>query len=202
MHSRIPGRSDYLDHARSIVHAWAGLNQPTGQPIDETRLDGFLWGLDLLRGKGDDPAVTAWIERWHASARAWKFGPKTEYNNHKTHHLKIVLMLDKLLARDADYRKDLRAAAEHLKVNLANPDGSSLDYHERDALHYHVFDLEAWEEIALVTGCCGAEARSGVPRRPGSASRGRFRICAAAYLRHAKSGAGHIRLRRSGRPAG
>jgi multidrug resistance efflux pump len=153
----LTGRSDYLDHARSIVHAWAALNQPTGQPIDETRLDGFLWGLDLMRGKGDDPAVTAWLERWHASARAWKFGPKTEYNNHKTHHLKIVLMLDKLLARDADYRKDLRAAAEHLKVNLANPDGSSLDYHERDALHYHVFDLEAWEEIALVTGCCGAE---------------------------------------------
>jgi len=23
-------------------------------------------------------------------------------------------------------------------------------------MHYHIFDLEAWTEIALVTGCCGS----------------------------------------------
>ena len=152
----LTGRSDYLDAARNIAHAWGAVNRPTGQPIDETRLDGFLWGIDLLGANVDDPAVTAWLERWQAAARAWRFGPKTEYNNHKTHHLKILLMLDKLLGRNNEYQKDLRDAEDHLKANLANADGSSLDYHERDALHYHVFDLEAWEEIALVTGCCGA----------------------------------------------
>jgi multidrug resistance efflux pump len=152
----LTGRSDYRDAAGRIVQAWATLNQPTGQPIDETRLEGFLWGLDLLGARVDDPAVAAWLERWRAAARAWHFGPKTAYNNHKTHHLKTLLMLDKLLDRKSDYQKDLRDAEEHLRVNLPNADGSSLDYHERDALHYHVFDLEAWEEIALLTGCCGA----------------------------------------------
>jgi multidrug resistance efflux pump len=151
----LTGRSDYRAAAQTILQAWARVHQPTGQPVDETRLDGLLWGLDLLGGT-QESAVVAWLKRWNYAARAWRFGPKTERNNHKTHHLKILLMLDKLLGRDRDYERDLREAEQHLRVNLPNADGSSLDYHERDALHYHVFDLEAWEEIALVTGCCGA----------------------------------------------
>ena len=64
-------------------------------------------------------------------------------------------MLDRLLGHDADYARDIAAVEEHRHANLPAPDGKSIDYDQRDAMHYHVFDLEAWLEIALVTGCCG-----------------------------------------------
>ena len=60
---RLTGRIEYRDHARAVVRAWAQLNQPTGQPIDETRLEAFLWGLDLL-GDKYEPETRAWLERW------------------------------------------------------------------------------------------------------------------------------------------
>lgn len=152
---KLTGNSQYLESARAISDAWARVNHPTGQPIDETRLDTFLWGLDLLGPDTDTPAVRAWLERWQAAVRAWRFGPNTETNNHKTHHLKILLMLDKLLGSTDQYEKDLKETERHAKLNLGSADGSSIDYKQRDALHYHVFDLEAWSEIVLITGCCG-----------------------------------------------
>jgi hypothetical protein len=36
----------------------------------------------------------------------------------------------------------------HLEVNL-NPDGSTFDFHQRDALHYHVYDLLPLVESAI-----------------------------------------------------
>jgi len=152
---RLTGKKSYADGARAIVAAWARVNRPTGMPIDETRLDAFLWGLDLLGADARDPAVTAWLERWASANRSYKFGPITATNNHKTHHLKILVMLDRLLGRDADYAKDLAAVEEQRKANLPSSDGRSIDYEQRDAMHYHIFDLEAWLEISLVTGCCG-----------------------------------------------
>src|SRR4030095_8703048 len=152
---RLTGKSRYRESALAVVNAWARVNQPTGQPVDETRLETFLWGLELLGPEIDNPAVRAWLERWSAANHAYSFGPKTGSNNHMIHHLKIALMLDKYLGHAADYERDLATALRLEKVNLAS-DGSSLDYRERDAMHYHIFDLEAWTEIALVTGCCGS----------------------------------------------
>jgi hypothetical protein len=153
---RLTDKSEYVESARAIVQAWAGLNRPTGNPIDETRLDPFLWGLDLLGKETDTTAVKSWLDRWQKANRAWQFGPNTETNNHKTHHLKILLMLDKMLGRTDQYEKDVAATEHQAKSNLGSPDGASIDYKQRDAMHYHVFDLEAWNEIALVTGCCGS----------------------------------------------
>jgi multidrug resistance efflux pump len=152
---RLTGKDQYAGAARRIVNAWARVNRPTGNPIDETRLDAFLWGLDLLGADARDASVTAWLERWWTANGSWKFGPITATNNHKTHHLKIRLMLDRLLGKEAEYRKDIGATTDQLTANLYSADGRSIDYDQRDAMHYHIFDLEAWLEIELVTGCCG-----------------------------------------------
>jgi multidrug resistance efflux pump len=153
---RLTGERRYLDATRRYVLAWAEINKPTGEPIDETRLDGFLWGLDLARrdfSAENNDKINDWLERWLAAKRAFKMGSKSDTNNHKTHQLKILVMLDKLLGRDADYRRDLAEIERHLEANL-HANGESIDYQQRDALHYHVYDLEAWDEITLVTGCC------------------------------------------------
>jgi hypothetical protein len=154
---RLSDQSKYLEGAKRYILAWAQVNKPTGEPIDETRLDGFLWGIDLVRSgftADENHQVGAWLERWLAAKRSFSFGRISDTNNHKTHALKILVMLDKLLNRSAAYQVDLAQVEKQLDANLL-PNGESIDYQQRDAMHYHIYDLEAWNEIALVTGCCG-----------------------------------------------
>jgi len=154
---RISGNTAYLNGAKRYLLAWAALNKPTGEPIDETRLDGFLWGIDLVRSQltgSENQQVNAWLERWLDAKHAFHSGSISATNNHNTHFLKIEIMLDKLLGRTQDYNRDLGLIQKQLDANLLST-GESIDYQQRDAMHYHVYDLEAWSEIALVTGCCG-----------------------------------------------
>ncbi|MBI2840572.1 MAG: alginate lyase family protein [Acidobacteria bacterium] len=150
----------YLVAARAHLLAWAKVNVPTGHPIDETRLEGFLWGYDLLRSHIEEPdamVIEAWFARILAAKSRWKFGPESSVNNHMTHHLKMMLLLHRVLGQTDQITMDLQKVRDHLRENLSASDGSSVDFRSRDALFYHVYDLEAWVEIALQTGCCKQE---------------------------------------------
>lgn len=154
---RVTGDRQYARAAEALLLAWARTNVPNGNPIDETRLDGFLWGFDLVRSDmspEEAAEVERWISRIASAGAAWRFGTETSVNNHMTHHLKIQCMIHELLDDRQAIAEDLCKIEAHARVNLLNPDGSSVDFHQRDALHYHVYDLEAWVEIGLVTGCC------------------------------------------------
>lgn len=154
----------YLNTVDRILLAWAELNKPTGHPIDESRLDGLIWAYDLIACKLPEnhaKVVKQWLERlWEAKER-WQFGSRTRHNNHRTHQLKILVLLDKVLGDDASLKRHRDDVRDHLKVNLASHlHGASLDYEERDALYYHVFNLEAWCELQLQLKCCGSEIQA------------------------------------------
>ena len=154
----------YLNAVDRILNAWAGMNKPTGHPIDESRLDGLIWAYDLVACKlsGDRAKVfKQWLEQLRETKERWQFGPLTRHNNHRTHQLKIQILLDKVLGDDASLQRRRSEVRDHLKVNLGSrSDGASLDYEERDALYYHVFNLEAWCEIQLQLQCCETEIRA------------------------------------------
>src|SRR5262249_31484292 len=186
--------SEFLQGTRRFLLAWASTNVPTGQPIDETRIDGLLWAYDLVQGElsaDDRDLITIWFERWREANRSWKPGPRTANNNYMTHHLKIALMLDRVLGDSESYRRDLEAVEKHLQANLGAADGASLDFHERDALHYQAFDLEAWEEIALLSGCCKENVEGAfdfLVKRSGDTRPGEFARSTAAIDRERAAG--------------
>jgi len=65
----------------------------------------------------------------------------TARNNWNSHRLKVAGLIGFLLD-DADL---ITYAVEGFKTQIESnlrPDGSSLDLHQRDALHYHCYDLE------------------------------------------------------------
>ncbi len=142
----------YLNPAKNILLDWAKTYQPNGHPINETRLEGFLWTYDLIRcylSWDEQKRINAWLKKIQKSKHQWKFGPSSSVNNLKTHQLKILLMIDRLL----DDKKALASDRETLQVHLINnllEGGVSFDYKERDALHYHVYNLEPWLEISLL----------------------------------------------------
>ncbi len=142
----------YLQKARQLLLAWVKTYQPNGHPIDESRLEGFLWSYDLLRCYftwEQQKTINAWLKTMQQKKHDWKFGPSSSKNNLRTHQLKMLLMLDNLLDDATSLLDDQETLAQHAKNNLLK-DGKTLDYIERDALHYHVYDLEPWLEIALL----------------------------------------------------
>jgi hypothetical protein len=153
---RLSDKPIYQIHAKRILLAWAETYQPSGHPIDETRLDGLLWAYDLLHCQlthGENQTIRQWLSTLQEKKLAWEFGPATAHNNYRTHQLKMLLLLDKLLDDQDGWQRDLAAVEQHLTDNIG-ADGATIDYQERDALYYHVYDLEAWTEIALLSGCC------------------------------------------------
>ncbi|MDP2310819.1 MAG: alginate lyase family protein [Pseudomonadota bacterium] len=153
----VSGEPRYRDAAANRLRAWAGTNVPTGSPIDETRLDALVNAYTLMRealAPEDDAAVRAWFTTMRERKRAWRFGPWTTRNNHRTHQLKMLLLLDRALGDEAAFAADRAAAEAHAASNLDAQTGESLDLRERGALYYHAYNLDAWLEIALATGCC------------------------------------------------
>ncbi len=148
---------DYFNKTLEILLSWSNVNQPTGNPIDETRLEGLLWAYDLIAcdvSAKDKTQLLNWIERLRAKKVAWKFGEITRTNNHRIHQLKMLLMTDKLLQRFDDWESDIKSAEKYTKINLNPKTGVSVDYLERSALYYHNYVMQPWLEISLMTGCC------------------------------------------------
>jgi hypothetical protein len=152
---RLWGKRELFERARDILLAWANVNQPTGHPIDETRLQGLLVAYDLLQcdltSEGKEPVIR-WLRDMKGKKMRWRFGPKTAHNNHKTHHHLMLLMLDKVLGDKGDFVEELGKVGNHLIINIDSKTGETVDFKERHALYYHVYNLEAWLEIALLTG--------------------------------------------------
>jgi multidrug resistance efflux pump len=148
----VKGDDDYLKQAKKYLLAWAKIHQPNGHPINETRLEGFLWAYDLLYcefNQMEHRKIKIWLLNLQRNKHSWKFGPSSSKNNLRTHQLKILLMLDRLLEDEQALNGDKEQLKRHLDNNLQQ-NGISFDYQERDALHYHVYNLEPWLEIALL----------------------------------------------------
>jgi multidrug resistance efflux pump len=149
---KLTGDEKYFKQAGSILMAWAQTYKPSGHPIDETKLDAMLWAYDLLKcelSADDNNTFQLWLKDIRDKKKNWAFGKSSGVNNWKTNQLKIQLMIDKLLSDQQTWKSDIEATDKHLTVNILK-DGSTFDYEERNALHYHVYDLEAWLEIALL----------------------------------------------------
>ena len=151
---RITKDAVYFKKAETFLMAWATINQPTGDPIDETNLDAAFESYDLLKTKlsaKERSVITRWFRNvadteinYPRMVRLTKSG---RYDNWNSHRLKIIGEIAWLL-NDETYQKFI---TENLTVHIAgniNPDGSSFDYTERDAFHYHIYDIEPLIKLA------------------------------------------------------
>ena len=126
--------------AKQFILAWSDVNQPTGDPIDETNLEPLFVAYDLTRpafAPDERGRVDAWRRR--VAAEELRTGPRkstTSMNNWNSHRLKIVGLIGYTLGNPSLIGGALDGDRRQVAVNLA-PDGSSFDFHEGDALHYH-----------------------------------------------------------------
>ncbi|MDB6116985.1 MAG: alginate lyase [Verrucomicrobiaceae bacterium] len=149
----VSGKAEYGDKAKAFILAWARVNEPQGDPINETKLEPLLVGYDLIQGAFSAPEkaeVAGWLRKIASTLvdRQKKKTKATSFNNWHSHRLKMLGLCGWLLQDSELIDRAVNGFREQIANNLL-PDGSSFDFHERDALHYHCYDLEPL--LALAT---------------------------------------------------
>jgi hypothetical protein len=129
---------------------------PTGNPIDETTLDDLFFAFDLTQSQfspAEKKSAQTWMRKVADTQIALglihaRKGDGISKNNWQSHRLKIVGLIGYTLAEKKYIDYAIEGLKRQIEVNL-RPDGSSIDFHERDALHYHCYDVEPLLELAI-----------------------------------------------------
>jgi hypothetical protein len=150
---RTNGDKKYLNKAVAFLSAWSQKNVPNGDPIDDTNLDPAVETYDLIKADIDatsNKLITDWLAQTaQMEINKMKVGKETSYNNWHSHRLKEVGEIGFAI----NNKKYIDFAVEGIKTQISKnllPDGSSIDFKLRDALHYHTYDLEPLTKLAII----------------------------------------------------
>jgi hypothetical protein len=152
---KVSGDRKYLSALALYLTAWATTDRPRGDPIDDTNLDPVIEAYDMVKGDlspATEETVRAWLKATadvELSAPFNRPNRATSFNNWHSHRLKIVGEIAFAIGDTALQGYTIRGIREQIARNL-NADGSSSDFVIRDALHYHVYDLEPLLTLAIV----------------------------------------------------
>jgi hypothetical protein len=150
----VTGDSRYLAKAREFLVAWAKVNQPDGDPINETNFEAMIVAYDLTRGEMPQPD-RALVEAW-LRGKAEKLMAKPIANNNWGGHAAKTVGLIGLTLNDEKFTVwAVRKFKTLIEIEF-HPDGSTTDFYERDALHYQLYAIKPLLALAR------AEARDGV----------------------------------------
>lgn len=147
----------YLQKAKEYLVAWADKNKGRGDPIDDTNLEAAIRGYDFVKQAFADEQRRR-VEGWLSQVADMEIevhdkypGRSTAYNNWNSHRLKIVGLVAFVTGNKGYLDYTLRDYKIQISRDL-RPDGSSYDFMERDALHYHLYTLEP-----LLSLCAAAQ---------------------------------------------
>lgn len=153
------GKPAYGANARELILSWVRVYESDGNPINETEFVRLMRGYDLTRrlfSADERERTDQWLLRM-AEKEKTEIRPESSSakNNHMSHRLKIAGHVAFLLPDAALGRWVADEYTRHLERNL-DPDGTTFDFHQRDALHYHVYDLLPLVELAIAADKNGA----------------------------------------------
>jgi hypothetical protein len=161
---RLSGRPALLRQVTRYLDAWTGSYRPDFNPIDETNLDQLFQAYALTRDALPAAARTATIallRRMAAGYRArlrQKAGSTyiNDINNWQSHRIKLLAVTAAVLGDPALVADARRRLLAQVAANI-RPDGSTVDFAQRDALDYVTYDLQPLVQAALALSPYGRE---------------------------------------------
>lgn len=158
----------YLALATRYLKGWIKTYQPDLNPIDETNLDALIQTYAVIAPTlpPDDRAaaqsyIRAWARAYIASMdshpTAGGSSDVTIWNNNwQSHRVKLVTMMAVALNDDDLFHAARRLFQAQIEANL-HADGEVIDFAQRDALHYVLYDLEPLAHAALAARVRGED---------------------------------------------
>ena len=142
-------RSEDAQVLSRLLSDWAKTYQPSFNPIDETRLDAYIDAY-VIANDALDPATQQAAQQFirglaegYLQQLQEGFRPHDGrwVNNWNSHRIKLAALGAAALQDKELWASARRAFIAHIERNIRE-DGTTLDFEERDALHYVVYDLE------------------------------------------------------------
>lgn len=135
----------------AIIEAWSRVYRPTGNPINEHKLASLMGAYGLWRTllpPATQQSVENWLQELAAAGRrnAQVRGAK---GNWHTKRMKINALVG-TVTDDAACTTWAETEIRHYVAHNLYPDGSSYDFHRRDALHYHCSGLRPLLEVLFL----------------------------------------------------
>jgi hypothetical protein len=154
-------KESYLKACQNYYDAWLSVYHPNFNPIDETRFDSFILGYDLVGSKLDPGTQSEMKAFLRELAQGYLEGRNitmegTRTNNWQSHRVKLAALAAFTLGDPDLISWAKQAFQKQLEVNL-NADGSTIDFAERDAIHYTVYDLEPLALTAMAAKAHGQD---------------------------------------------
>ncbi|MBU1821417.1 MAG: alginate lyase family protein [Bacteroidetes bacterium] len=140
----------YADKIKTYLLAWADTYVPTGNPINENKLEPLIYGYVTLKksfSQAEQQRIEAWLTRIAEAELAY---PRIPENNWKAKHIKLVGTIGLILDKPS-YVEYARESFKKYIENSLYADGTSRDLHQRDALSYHVSGLDPLLVYAIAT---------------------------------------------------
>jgi hypothetical protein len=152
--ARLTGGAACRSAATQGLLAWARVYKPDGNPINENELIPLIQAWDIMKPlltPHDEKVMEAFGRTLIAAGDQFYSSLKPTdgrfYNNWGTWRL-CVRSLTSVVLADRELMSSSRELVRgHLQHNLM-PNGASIDFYGRDALHYHVYDLQAFATMA------------------------------------------------------
>ncbi|MBM3508360.1 MAG: alginate lyase [Alphaproteobacteria bacterium] len=159
--SAVGGNAMLAEKAMELVSAWLPVYRISLNPIDETDWDRMMLALDLVLGPARERVSAAFTAFCRSMATGYldampRVRGGTATNNWQSHRVKLAT-LAAFAAGDARLAERAHAAFRRQLADNIRRDGTVLDFAERDALHYVVYDLEPLAVSALAAKTHGQD---------------------------------------------
>jgi hypothetical protein len=142
----------HLDGYSRYLAAWLDVYRISGNPIDETALGDWLLAYRSA-GLALPPALGQRMRQFACDLAVRYTQPqptsrKTSTNNWQSHRVKLAVMGAHICGEPARIAEAEAVFAAQIRDNLL-PGGETVDFAERDAIHYVVYSVEPLLEAAL-----------------------------------------------------
>ncbi|MCD8482354.1 MAG: alginate lyase family protein [Verrucomicrobia bacterium] len=148
--------------AMTFIMSWVRTYVPTGNPINENKLDSLLTAAAVFApvfAHEDRELLYEWLEAMaEAQIGSKETMPWSVRNNWHPKRIKIVAVIAQIVGRD-DWRNWVLAETRNYIQGALFADGSSRDFKQRDALSYHIGGLRP---LLRLIALCPQEERLGL----------------------------------------
>lgn len=138
----------YARAGKRFIDAWTEAYEPTGNPINDNQLSDIFLAYHLLRPElGRDAEVEQWMRE--LAREIIRDSPEDAKGNWHAGRLKLVALAGASLG-DRELVDYARRGVVDYVAGSFNPDGTTWDFHHRDAIHYHLSGVGSTLELALI----------------------------------------------------
>ncbi|WGM30562.1 alginate lyase family protein [Brevundimonas sp. NIBR11] len=142
---RITGEPRYLAAADRFLRAWARTYLVSLNPIDETNFDAMILAYDLTEADltpETQASVNAFLrDLAEGYLDAMDGAPRHFYTNWQSHRIKIASLAAFQLGDPRLIERTFEDYQKHVAGNIL-ADGTVFDFHERDAIHYVLYNVD------------------------------------------------------------